>query len=362
MGVGPRFRRGALSRSLPVRAAQPPQHTYIMRLTASVILLASTAAAMISSCRPSPQSVLEFIEPAARAAASKVTSVSLTLPPSLASGQVESSFISTDAEVDASLPPVVILHSFDSSCLEWRRVLPLLEESSTEAYVLDILGWGFTDTANLIKGVGVEAKRAHLRAFCEQHLNGRPTMLVGSSLGAATIIDFCAYHPELVDSVVLCDPQALIDGTPPVPAFAARGGVRLLRSWPLRALGQKIAYEDLDRCDTADAIRIGRVHCERDRWEEDSIDWLLGGGYSVSSLLPRLRDTRCLLLWGRQDRVLPPRDNVPTFVQTLPDAHFRWIEECGHVPHLEQPEVTADAIVRFRRGESVGGDADPTKM
>ena len=32
------------------------------------------------------------------------------------------------------------------------------------------------------------------------------------------------------------------------------------------------------------------------------------------------------------------------------------------MPHLEQPEVTADAIVRFRRGESVGGDADPTKM
>ena len=82
-----------------------------------------------------------------------------------------------------------------------------------------------------------------------------------------------------------------------LPSRRARG-VRLLRSWPLRALGQKIAYEDLDRCDTADAIRIGRVHCERDRWEEDSIDWLLGGGYSVSSLLPRLRDTRCLLLWG----------------------------------------------------------------
>ena len=301
-----------------------------------VLLLAPTISALVApTCRPNAKSVSEFVEPAAIAAASKVTSTPLFLPPSFSSGPVESSFISCSTGATAEMPPVVILHSFDSSCLEWRRLVPLLEQSSTEAYVLDILGWGFTDTSNIIGGVSVEAKRAHLKAFIEQQLGGRPAMLVGSSLGCATIVDFVAHHPKLVDSVVLCDPQALIDGTPPVPAFAARAGVRLLRSWPLRALGQKLAYQDLERCDTDDAIRIGRVHCERERWEDDAIDWLLGGGYSVSSLLPQLRDVRCLLLWGRQDRVLPPQDNVPTFIRALPDAQFRWVEDCGHVPHLE---------------------------
>lgn len=32
-----------------------------------------------------------------------------------------------------------------SSCLEWRRAYPLLEESGLEAWALDILGWGFSD-------------------------------------------------------------------------------------------------------------------------------------------------------------------------------------------------------------------------
>ena len=31
----------------------------------------------------------------------------------------------------------------------------------------------------------------------------------------------------------------------------------------------------------------------------------------------------------------------------MPNAQLHWIEECGHVPHLEQPEVTANVIVEF---------------
>jgi hypothetical protein len=34
-------------------------------------------------------------------------------------------------------------------------------------------------------------------------------------------------------------------------------------------------------------------------------------------------------------------------VEELPNARLQWIEECGHVPHLEQPVETADAIISF---------------
>jgi hypothetical protein len=34
-------------------------------------------------------------------------------------------------------------------------------------------------------------------------------------------------------------------------------------------------------------------------------------------------------------------------VETLPNARLEWIEECGHVPHLEQPDLTASAISNF---------------
>lgn len=42
---------------------------------------------------------------------------------------------------------------------------------------------------------------------------------------------------------------------------------------------------------------------------------------------------------------------MPKFVETLPNARLEWIEECGHVPHLEQPDITADAIANFLTSE-----------
>ena len=35
------------------------------------------------------------------------------------------------------------------------------------------------------------------------------------------------------------------------------------------------------------------------------------------------------------------------FIETLPNGRLQWIEECGHVPHLEKPEETADAIAEY---------------
>lgn len=35
------------------------------------------------------------------------------------------------------------------------------------------------------------------------------------------------------------------------------------------------------------------------------------------------------------------------FVKEMPNARLVWIEECGHVPHLEQPDKTARSIVDF---------------
>ena len=39
-------------------------------------------------------------------------------------------------------------------------------------------------------------------------------------------------------------------------------------------------------------------------------------------------------------------------METLPNEknQLNWIEECGHVPHLEQPEETAKVIFNFLSG------------
>ena len=56
---------------------------------------------------------------------------SLSLPPSAASGPVATRYLATEVE-PSSLPPVLLVHGFDISSLEWRRLMPKLQEAGIE--------------------------------------------------------------------------------------------------------------------------------------------------------------------------------------------------------------------------------------
>lgn len=45
--------------------------------------------------------------------------------------------------------------------------------------------------------------------------------------------------------------------------------------------------------------------------------------------------------------VRPSSRELTRFVEEMPNARLVWVEECGHVPHLEQPDKTANSIVDF---------------
>ncbi len=71
--------------------------------------------------------------------------------------------------------PVLLLHGFDSSSLEFRRLLPLLERS-LEAWAVDLVGWGFSDSGAASQSnmkLGPKQKRDHLYAFWKEKVNDR---------------------------------------------------------------------------------------------------------------------------------------------------------------------------------------------
>ena len=81
----------------------------------------------------------------------------------------------------STLPPIVLLHGFDSSCLEFRKLAPLLSENlKCDVYVPDILGWGFSDHTN-VTSFTPDAKIAHLVSFLQQVVK-KPSIVVGASL------------------------------------------------------------------------------------------------------------------------------------------------------------------------------------
>lgn len=239
-------------------------------------------------------------------------------------------------------PPLLLLHGFDSSLLEFRRLVPHLSVFH-ETWAIDLLGFGFTDrTATPI--LTPDAIKHHLHSFWQQMM-GQPMVLAGASMGGAAAIDFALTYPDAVAKLVLIDSAGLAAGpamgkfmVPPLDRWATA----FLKNAAVRRRISIQAYDDPGFV-TPDAEVCASLHLQCLRWSEALIAFTKSGGYNFLSNKVSDVMMTTLVIWGRQDKILGTRD-AAEFVAQLPQAQLTWIDDCGHVPHLEKPKETADAI------------------
>lgn len=105
--------------------------------------------------------------------------------------------------------PIVLLHGFDSSCLEFRRLTPFLQSSidDREIYIPDILGWGFGNYSEVLD-FSPDAKLDHMQSFIKQIVR-RPCILVGASLGGGIAVKMGTSKDfsQFVEKICLIDAQ-----------------------------------------------------------------------------------------------------------------------------------------------------------
>lgn len=241
--------------------------------------------------------------------------------------------------------PLLLLHGFDSSLLEFRRLVPQLAQAR-ETWAVDLLGFGFTDRLALGE-VNPEVIKQHLYGVWQQ-LIGRPVVLVGASMGGAIAIDFALSYPEAVSGLVLLDSAGFAAGPamgklmiPPLDRMAT---AFLRNGWVRRKISEQ-AYCDRSYV-TADAELCAALHLEAPGWSQALISFTKSGGYNFLQDKIAKIDCPTLVLWGEQDRILGLKD-ADRFRQAIPQSQLVWLPNCGHVPHLEDAAATATAILRF---------------
>jgi pimeloyl-ACP methyl ester carboxylesterase len=177
---------------------------------------------------------------------------------------------------------------------------------------------------------------------------GQPVVLVGASMGGAAAIDIALTYPEMVDRLVLLDSAGFAAGPamgkfmfPPLDrwatAFLGNSGVR--RRISLQA------YHDKGFV-TADAETCGALHLLSPGWSEALIGFTKSGGYNFLADKIHQIAMPTLVIWGRQDKILGIKD-AARFESHIADATLVWIDDCGHVPHLEKAGDTAEAIAAW---------------
>lgn len=267
--------------------------------------------------------------------------------------------------------PLLLVHGFDSSALEYRRLGPQLASMGVDVYAVDLLGWGYSQLTD-VKSFSAAAKVEALQGFWKTVGGNGELVVGGASLGGAAVIEFAAknVYKEGVDEAadgsdsnsegfvrgtVLIDAQGFVDGIGPMsflPAPLARAGIKILQSVPLRNSANQMSYYNPETYATEDALKVGRLHCLREGWEDGMLSFMQSGGFRPKEKVSQI-DVPSLVLWGRQDGILEGKEFAQKFVDTMPNAELQWVENCGHVPHLEQPELSARYITDFLESDQM---------
>ena len=242
-------------------------------------------------------------------------------------------------------PPILLIHGFDSSLLEFRRLLPLLA-NKRETWAVDLLGFGFSDR-NLNIPLKPENIKTHLYYFWKS-LIAQPVVLVGASMGGAAALDLTLTYPEVVEKLVLIDSAGMAKPPavgkfmfPPLDYFATE----FLRNPKVRQNISRGAYYDKSLA-SVDAQECAALHLKCPNWNKALVAFTKSGGYGSFAKQIATIQQPTLIIWGRQDKILGTKD-AAKFDRLIPHSKLVWIENCGHVPHLEKPQLTAREILQF---------------
>jgi len=250
-----------------------------------------------------------------------------------------------DSATSSRTAPILLLHGFDSSLLEFRRLLPWLA-GKHETWAIDWFGSGFTEHIPPI-AVNPHSIRQHLLQVIKDWIR-QPVILVGASLGGAVAIDFALHHGSWVRSLVLIDSVGF-SGSFPAGQFLPNPIIELGADWlyfrKQAALNLASALAILNPA-LVDVLRCSLVHQEMPGWKGAIASFTQSGGYS--GLGDRIAQVThpTLILWGGADNVLG-RADATRFEQAIAKSRLAWIEGAGHVPHFEQPQIVADHLFAF---------------
>lgn len=268
---------------------------------------------------------------------------------------------------------MLLVHGFGASTDHWRHNIPALAQRH-EVHALDLLGFGRSaKPAGLDYGGALW--RDQLAAYVAERI-GRPTVLVGNSLGGFAALAAGAALGHGAAGVVLLNAAGpFSDEQAPPKGWGAIArqtiGGALLKSPVL----QRLLFENLRRPATIRRT-LNQVYIDKTNVDEalveairrPSLDSGAFGVFRTVFDIPRgqpldelFAQLGCplLLLWGIRDPWINAVGRRAAFQRHAPAATTEVVLEAGHCPHDEVPEQVNAALLEWLAGLSPAAPVAP---
>ncbi|MBC8508414.1 MAG: alpha/beta fold hydrolase [Chloroflexi bacterium] len=245
--------------------------------------------------------------------------------------------------------PVVLVHGFSVPNFIWDPTFDALTAAGLRVLRYDLFGRGFSDRPR--KRYDFTLFDRQLFELVEALEIERPFSLMGLSMGGPISANFTDRHPELVAKLVLIDPAGVPIDAPFILKLMLIPGMGELF---LGLFGSKALLESMteDLYDPKDIklLQDGyRPQMEYKGFKRALLSTMredvLGDALPIYKRIGD-SDLPVLLIWGREDRTVPFAHSQ-FVLDALPQAQFHPIDDTGHIPHFERPEIVNPLLIEF---------------
>ncbi len=259
--------------------------------------------------------------------------------------------------------PVILLHGFGGNIYTWRYLIEPLSKQS-RLIAVDLKGFGKSpkprdnhyevqDQANLIFNFIVDHQLTNLTLIGHSY---------GGGVALVTALKLIKERPNWLRRLVLIDAAAYNQDLPVfidilrTPVLGRLSLSLLSNKQKVRMILKKSYYDDSRITD--DQIKAYAAPLASE-----------GGHYALTktakSIVPRdiqhisaqYKEIKLptLILWGRHDKIVPLQIGE-RLKKDITSSALVIIENCGHIPHEEQPAAAIAAIAAFLKAHSAAGD------
>jgi len=237
--------------------------------------------------------------------------------------------------------PILLQHGWGGSSLYWQSTIAHLADIRS-VYAIDLPGYGQSPpipldnpTPERLSGLLVEfVNRMGIDQFD----------LIGHSFGSNLAAHVAARYPDRVGQLVLTCPATYRNGGERrlirVVHRMLGMTLRLRRTWigripPVyRSMSQRFFYQlPTDNTLLLEGFK-DFLRMDRRTAAESALNAV---NDSINEILLKI-DIPTLIVAATHDQILP-RHGPSTVAQLIPDSRLVWIENCGHLPMVERPDV-----------------------
>ena len=243
--------------------------------------------------------------------------------------------------IGGSGKPLLFLHGFDSSFLEFRRIYPFLK-NKFQLIIPDLLGFGFTPRIASNEYTPRKIISNLVDIIYSLTLKNK-LMLVGASMGGSVAINLAKEIPDLIDKIILLSPAGFFGESKIIPFPLNQIGATFLGLPQVRKSLCRQAFAYPDKSVGSMEEQIASIHLGCPGWRNSLASFAKSGGFART--YKNMQNISIKTICGENDRILGKKEINK--IKQIDQLNYVGLKNCGHLPHVDLPSLTGKIIYDY---------------